>query len=60
MVKRSREQTMKQLIRLCRSAGEDGGDAQLDPQLLQLHGMLGRLGAKPIYMKRWATYILYK
>ena len=58
MVKRSREQTLKQLVRLCRSAGEDGADARLDPQLLQLHGMLGRLGAKPIYMKRWARVLL--
>ncbi len=49
--KKSREQALKQLIRWCRSAKEDGGNALLDPQLLQLYGILGRLGANPFYKK---------
>merc|ERR1712179_391339 len=58
-VKRSRENTLKQLIRLCRKTDEEDGDdvGEDDPQLLQLHSMLGRLSGAPVYIKRFGSIL---
>merc|ERR550517_158382 len=52
VVKRSREKTVKQLIRLCRNTEGDEAD------LAHLQGMLGRLRSKAEYMKRLGPAIL--
>lgn len=50
--KRSREKTLRQLIKMCKASGEGEDLEDMDPQLLQLQGMLSRLKAKPVYIKR--------
>merc|ERR1719507_2007600 len=52
LVKRSREKTMKQLIRLCRNTNGE------EPELAHLQGMLGRLRSKAEYMKRLGPAML--
>merc|ERR1712179_366750 len=53
LMKRSREKTVKQLIRLCRNTNE--GE---EPELAHLQGMLGRLRSKAEYMKRLSPAML--
>merc|ERR1719341_3081168 len=53
LMKRSREKTVKQLIRLCRNTNE--GE---EPELAHLQGMLGRLRSKAEYMKRFGPAML--
>merc|ERR550517_454982 len=53
LIKRSREKTVKQLIRLCRNTNE--GE---EPELAHLQGMLGRLRSKAEYMKRFGPTML--
>merc|ERR1712037_981622 len=52
LVKRSREKTMKQLIRLCRNTNGE------ETELAHLQGMLGRLRSKAEYMKRLGPAML--
>jgi len=58
-VKRSRENTLKQLIKLCRRTDEEEGDdmGEDDPQVLQLHSMLDRLSGAPVYIKRFGSIL---
>merc|ERR550517_1331551 len=53
LIKRSREKTVKQLIRLCGNTNE--GE---EPELAHLQGMLGRLRSKAEYMKRMGPAML--
>merc|ERR1719239_1266259 len=52
LIKRSREKTVKQLIRLCRNTNGE------EPELAHLQGMLGRLRSKAEYMKRLSPTML--
>merc|ERR550517_1960379 len=52
LMKRSREKTVKQLIRLCRNTNGE------EPELAHLQGMLGRLRSKAEYMKRFGPAML--
>merc|ERR1719507_2616610 len=52
VVKRSREKTLKQLIRLCQNTNGE------ETELAHLQGMLGRLRSKADYMKRLGPAML--